>query len=230
MKNDFKVKLMKFSNLIEIPGRRSAQDFISLLDLMEFGDTSEIAPEELEEICLMSLQDLGAVKSAELILKFDLGDILKEGQIRNIANEMLDEKLWEEYADPKLHESFFNVGSLLYKAFPTSFPTADAVCIEIDILATNELSKECLKSSLNETLIVRLIADGMDDHSILKRLFQDQLKGKSFPEAENIIWIITQEAVTNENIRLKIISSGYWLDAIKETKEYDSSAYADSKD
>ncbi|MCF8060609.1 MAG: hypothetical protein K9K67_15005 [Bacteriovoracaceae bacterium] len=227
MKNKFKIKLIRFKNLTEIPGRRSAQDYLALLELMEFSDIAEIAPEELEEMCLMSLQDLDPVEAAELILKFDLGKRLKDGQIKNIANEMLDEKLWEEYADPAMHEGLFNVGSLLYKAFPKSFPLPDAVAIELEILPTNEASKNTLEKHLTESLVVRMIADDMDEHSILKRLFEDQLKGRSFPEAESIIWTLSTSS-TDDNITLvKIISSGYWLDALRDSTEYESSAYPD---
>ena len=140
---------------------------------------------------------------------------------------MLDEKLWEEYADPALHEIFFNVGSLLYKAFPKSFPYPDAVSIELEILATNESSKTCLNSHLNESLIVRLIADGMDEHSILKRLFKEQLIGNSFPEAESIIWTLKTTHLSQQSIKAKITSSGYWMDAIRDMIDYESHGYSD---
>ena len=43
-------------------------------------------------------------------------------QIDNLSNEILEEKLWEEYADLSLHEEFFAVHQLLYDAFEGTAP------------------------------------------------------------------------------------------------------------
>ena len=118
------------------------------------------------------------------MLKHDMGDVLRDGQIRNVAGEMREEKLWEEYSNSTLHERFFN-------------------------------------------FLVRLLADGMDDHAILHRLYGDQLSGKSFPNAAEVVWIVRAEPAGDGVVKIEIISSGYWLDALQRTKAYESSAYAD---
>ena len=133
MKNIFSVQLQEFSSLLEIDGAWTLSDYSKLLDAMEFGDVSQIDDGELRDMCLMSLQDLEPEEAAFLVLDHVIGDSLREGQLRNMANEMLDEKLWEEYVDPSFHERLFNVGSLLYAAFPRVFPKPDAVHIVLDI-------------------------------------------------------------------------------------------------
>ena len=227
MKNYFRVHVLSFSKLLEIEGARTADDFSALLEAMEYGDRSGMSDDELREMCILSLQDLEPVEAAYLVLKHDFGGVLRDGQIRNLSGEMLDEKLWEEYADSSLHERMFNAGSLLYAAFPRSFPEPDAVCVKLEVTATNTAASRLLTPSPNESLLVRLLADGMDSQAVLHRLYGEQLRGKSFPTAEEVIWIVRTEAVTEDVTRIEVISSGYWLDALNRTKSYESAAYAD---
>jgi hypothetical protein len=228
MKNIFHVQLLSFSNLTEIEGAWTPADYSRLLETMEFGDLSEVDGDDLREMCIMSLQDLEPVEAAFLILKQVAGDALRDGQIRNMANEMLDEKLWEEYVTPSFHERLFNVASLLFAAFPRIFPKPDAVRICLEIKPENEAAKQQMSASLHESFLIRLLADGMDNHSVVHRMYHEQLEGKSFPDADQLVWTARPESITDDTMRLEIISSGYWLDALEETRSYDSNAYADA--
>jgi len=58
-------------------------------------------------------------------------------------------------------------------------------------------------------------------------LYHDELAGKSFPNAHEIVWIVRTEPVIHDTMRIEVISSGNWLDALNNTESYDSSAYAD---
>ncbi|MEP4380859.1 MAG: hypothetical protein ABJ215_04510 [Alphaproteobacteria bacterium] len=227
MNGSFKVKVLSFSNILEIEDARAPRDFAALLEAMEYGDTSGLSDDELREMCVASLQDLPPVDAACLVLKHDMGDVLRDGQIRNLAGEMIDEKLWEEYADSALHERMFNAGSLLYAAFPQTFPEPDAVRVKIEVTASNSPARALLTASPDESFLVRLLADGMDRHAILHRLYDDELKGHSFPEAEEVIWIVRTETAGDGVLHIEVISSGYWLDALDETEAYESQAYAD---
>lgn len=227
MNNLFRVRVLGFSNIREIEGARSADDFAALLDAMEYGDQSGMSDDERREMCLLSLQDLEPAEAAYLVLKHDMSDVLRDGQMRNIAGEMLDEKLWEEYANPTLHERLFNVGSLLHAAFPRAFPEPDAVRAVLEVTAANPSARALLMPAPNESFLVRLLADGMDASSVLHRLYGEQLVGKSFPNADEIVWIVRTQAAGDDTMRIEVISSGYWLDALNGTKSYESSAYAD---
>ena len=187
MKNLFRVQILEFSNLLEIEGAWTPADYSRLLDAMEFGELSEIPEGELREMCVMSLQDLDPADAASLVLKHVIGSGLREGQIRNMATEMLDEKLWEEYVDPDFHERLFNVGSLLFAAFPRIFPKPDAVRLLLEIKPENDAARQRLSASLDESFVVRLLADGMDSHSVLLRMYAEQLKGESFPDADQLV-------------------------------------------
>jgi hypothetical protein len=127
MKTDFPIKVLDFRVLREIEGAWTQADYGALLQTMDFGETGVMSDAEMREITLLALQDLEPVEAAELVLTQHLGHRLKSGQIKNAANEMLEEKLWEEYADLSLHEGMFNVASLLYAAFPRRFPQPDAI-------------------------------------------------------------------------------------------------------
>ena len=54
-----------------------------------------------------------------------------------------------------------------------------------------------------------------------------ELTGTSFPNADEVVWIVRTEAISEEAMRIDVISSGYWLDALEETEFYESNAYAD---
>jgi len=227
MQNEFHVDVLTFSILKEIAGVWTGKEFADLLAQMEFGSIDGMSEDELREMCLLSLQDLAPEEAAALVLKYRLGDRLKAGQISNIAADMPDEKLWEEYADMTMHEQLFNVSSLLYMAFPNIFPEPDAVRVTVKVTALHETSREILQSALNESFLVRLLAGGMDDSAALQRLFDEQLAGDSFPEAELIIWILRIEPAGEDTCIVDVISSGAWLDPLRSTKSYSTQAFPD---
>lgn len=227
MKNSYQILLTSFSKLREIEGVWVSDGFAALLNAMEYGGQSEMSDEDLREMCVMSLQDLEPEEAAYLVLKQVIGGALREGQLRNMANEMLEEKLWEEYVDPEFHERLFNVGSLLYAAMPRVFPEPDAVRLKIEVAGVDAASSQLLTTSPDESFLVRLLADGMDDHAVLRRMYGEQLVGASFPNASEIVWIVQSEPVGDSALAFEVIGSGYWLDALARTKSYESTAFAD---
>tara|TARA_R110002096_G_scaffold341990_1_gene534889 strand:+ start:3306 stop:3545 length:240 start_codon:yes stop_codon:yes gene_type:complete len=79
MKTLFKVEKLKFDSIQELPNAWNNQNYLDLMDLMDFGDTSEIAPEELKEFCLMSLADNEPEDAAKTVLKYIFKDNAKNG-------------------------------------------------------------------------------------------------------------------------------------------------------
>ncbi len=223
----FTVRVLNFEVLREIEGFRTPQHHAALLDAMDFGDRSGLTDSELAEMCIMSMQDLGAVEAAKLVLKHDFSDRFKAGQITNLAHDMQDEKLWEHYADMSLHERLFNVGSLLHLAFPRTFPEPDAVRVRLEVVATNPDARTILASPLHESFVVRLLAHGMDGRAMLNRLFDESIEGTSFPEADNIVWTIATQAQNADTTAIQVISSGLWLDPLRDADTYSSGAYPD---
>ncbi|MCJ7468486.1 MAG: hypothetical protein MUO53_17535, partial [Maribacter sp.] len=123
----FTVEPQKFSTIHELPNAWNDQNYKELLEQMDFDDISGIAVNELKEMCMMSLTDNEPAEAAKIVLEYLFKERLTPGQIDNLSNEMLDEKMWEEYADLSLHEEFFNAAQLLYEAFNGKFPHPEAV-------------------------------------------------------------------------------------------------------
>ena len=80
--------------------------------------------------------------------------------------------------------------------------------------------------------VTRMLADAMDANSILERLFEDQLAGRNFPEAEAIIWKtdISDRSDDGSSATLTVYSSIHWLDAMEDIDEFESRAYPDGAD
>ena len=133
MKNSFRVKRLAFQIIQELPHSWTNNQYKELLEVMEYSDISEISTEDLEEMCLMSLNDFEPEEAAKIVLQYVFSNRLKNGQILNLSNEMLEEKMWEEYADLSMHEEFFNVNQLLYRAFGGQFPNPEAVKFQVSI-------------------------------------------------------------------------------------------------
>jgi hypothetical protein len=225
--NEFKVEVLAFSVLKEIAGVWTVRDFSALLAAMEFGSIEGMTDDELRDMCILSLQDLEPEAAAGVLLKYRIGSRLSQGQIENIAADMPDEKLWEEYADMALHEQLFNVASLLYMAFPRTFSEPDAVRVRVKIVASSETGRTVLQDWLNESFLVRLLAAGMEEDAALNRLFERQLKGDTFPEAEWIIWVFECVEKIGDAQVVELISSGSWLDPLRTTKSYTARAFPD---
>lgn len=224
MKTEFDVRIVAFDVLEKLAESWQDNHFAEMLQEMDYGDTSGMSSAELHEMTLLSLQEREPAEAAEVVLRCRFGDRLRDGQIRNCSHEMFDEKLWEQYAEISHHEDFFHAGSLLFEAFPREFPTPDAVRIQLEVQAQNAAGNEILSHPVQEPLVVRLLADGMPETAVLHRLFDDQLTGGPFPEAESILWIMHQEMLDKTTLRLEVISSGYWLDPLKDVDAYVSDA------
>ena len=110
---------------------------------MNLPDADKLKPEELREMLYMAITDFGPEEAAEIVLTYKLGDRLSAGQIQNIANDMMEEKVAEQYADPSFHYDLFNINQLLYKAYKGKFPNTEASIILMEIKGKDG-EKTCL--------------------------------------------------------------------------------------
>ncbi|UOQ55252.1 hypothetical protein [Hymenobacter cellulosivorans] len=226
MKN-FTVERLSFETLSALPDSWTNQDYRELLLLLDFEEAGEIEPAELKAMCLMALTDLEPTEAAQLVLTYLFADQLTPGQVENLAHQMLTEKLWEENPQLHQHEGFFKATQLLYEAYNGKFPRAEAVRFQVQFTAA-EADDLTLFAHQPEAPLLRLLAPGMPDNTLLKRLFGDQLAGTSFPEAPFIIWqlrTIRQEATT---LVLEVVGSAYWLDDFKYADTYEAFTQADA--
>lgn len=200
----YKVAVSKVNSVDELPNSWTNQDYIELLDRFEYPDAESADPNELLELLQMAITDVEPPEAAEIVLTYRLGNKLKPGQIDQMSHEMLEDKLAEEYSDIALHFDLFCVNQLLVKAYNGKFPNTQASVIDLEIIPLKGQTIE-----LKESEILRIIANGLNDHCIIKRLFEDQLAGEvEFKEASNIIWRLTSSNANNYRIE----TSKYWLD------------------
>lgn len=199
------------------------QDLLALLDAAGFDDGAALPPGEIEEMCLLSLQDHEPAEAAALVLSHRLGKRLKKGQIEHLAHEFGDERHWEHHADITLHEPLFHVGSLLWRAFPGAFLKPNAVRIVLEVKPADGESRELLAEHLDEVLLVRIIADGLPPRALLHRLFEDQLERGAFHEATAIVWSWTA-AATSGGLVVDVIGSDAWVGPLRQAGSWTSDA------
>lgn len=227
MKIDFSVHIKKYQSITVIPDAWTSVDYKAILRRLEVGDISEIPNNELREMCQMAITDFEPDEAAKEVLMYLLDQDLNEGQIDNLAHEMVEEPMWEEFADMRCHEAIFNANELLYTAYNGKFPRPAAVNLTISVTPTKQEGKEWLDEP-TEAFIMRLLAGGMDDHSTLVRLFGEQIAKGTLPEAANIIWKCHPKGKEGAAYIFEIIGSTYWLAAIKGVGTYQTAAYPDT--
>lgn len=226
MKN-FSVEVLSFKTIDELPNSWQKEDYLELLRKMDYDNPEQISDAELKEMALMSITDSESAEAAQVVLEYLFTDQLTTGQIENLAHQMLTEKLWEEYPELSLHQGFFKATQLLYAAYNGKFPRAEAVQFQMKVRA-NDTESLALFDEHAEAPLLRLIAQGMPDNSLLNRLFSDQLEGASFTEAKNIIWQLKVIKKEGTEITFDVVSSAYWLEDFKYADSYEAATHADS--
>lgn len=217
----YRIELKKFETIRELPNSWDNDNYVELLEIMEFGDTATIPSSELKEMCMLSLTDFEPTEAAEIVLKYLFKDNLSSSQIANLSHEMLHEKMWEEYADLSLHEQFFNVGQLLFQAFNGKFPQPEALRFKLELEAAKKEDMSVFKSDF-EASIIRLLVGGMPKNTLLNRLFSEQLEGQAFPDAKDIIWQYNRESLGDKSMVIEVISSVYWFHDLKFTVPFEA--------
>ena len=226
MKKSFTVTRMSFKTISELPGYWTESKYLDLLELTDFDNPAGLDKTEIKDMCLMSLTDNEPEDAAKIVLTYVFGDKLNKGQIDNLSNEMLEEKLWEEYADLSLHEEFFAIHQLLYDAFEGTFPHPEAVSFQVKIqeMAKNSLS---IFEDYPEAPLVRLLAGGLPDNTVINRLFDDKLEGEQFQEAKDILWQLNMTKNENNELIANVISSHYWFKDLKYVDGFEAETHAD---
>lgn len=227
MNTVYKVEIKDFETILALPNYWDKQKYKELLGVMEYGDISEIPDAELKDMCYMSIADNEPEEAARLVLGYVFNDRLNTGQIDNLSNEMREEKMWEEYAEIGYHEDFFNTGQILYDAFNGKFPHPEAVEFEAKISADN-MKDLLLDNKISEAALIRLLAKGMPENTLINRLFTEQLGSESFEEAENIIWQSSTKIQSENEVLVKVISSKYFFQDLKYVEIFEGSTHNDA--
>lgn len=227
----FKVSVVGVWEIHDMPGTWSDHDYRELLAQLEVDDVDDVSGADLLDITLMALQDLEPDDAADLVLAYKLRGSITAGSRQNIVQDLLEgQRPWEEAADIRLHAQIFAAAVLLHKAFPASFPEPDMMRIILEVTPLKPEAVAALSKPPQAAFVARMLADAMDAHSILERLFDEQLVSHSFPEAEGIIWLTEfSEPISADklSVELTLYSSVHWLKAMETISSFESSAYDD---
>ena len=231
MNNEFHVKILSFVRISEIENAWTTDDYNALLSMMDIpeDELGGMSPSDLEEMCLMSMNDFEHHESAKFLLAHIFKDEMTEGKLEQLSHQMVEAKLWEEHADPAYHTRLFNAYGLLRKAYNGIFKEPTGVQFTIKIAADEKESFEIFDRSLH-AVVVRLLANGLDETAILNRLYAEQVSGESFPDAKNILWILEEISTKEKERQYEITSSDLWFGELKEGMRFEAKAHADEEE
>ncbi len=228
MKLNFTIVPLKFAIITVLPNSWQNEDYLKLLEQMEYGDTTDLTDAEVKEMCLLSLADNEPEAAAKIVLAHLFGSRLKSGQIENLSHEMIDEKMWEEYAELSLHETFFNATQLLYEAFNGTFPHPEAAGFKVKISPKEKMAQSVFDKN-TEIVLIRLLVQGMPQNTLINRLFEDQMQEGAFEDAKDIIWQYKMELEDDGSMVFEIISSLYWFHDFKYADTYTAALNIESQ-
>lgn len=191
----------KVSSLTEIPNYWTKEDYFALLKEFDLPVANTLSEAEYIEYLQMAVSELEPNKAAQVLLTYKLSESLTENQIDQISNDMLIDKISEEYPEINLHCDLFSINQLLYKLYNGKFPNAKAISIKVlvEIDGYDEV--------LTKEEIVKYLMEMVSERNVIKRLFGDKLKHNvPFEEANDIIW-----KLENNNNHYNIYTSEYWI-------------------
>jgi hypothetical protein len=207
-----KVQVESIITLNEIKDYWTNEDYTKLLEEFDFPDAKSVKKENLKEMLFMAIADFETNEAAKTMLAYKLGDKLNEGQMDSLSHEMTVDKVAEEYPEPGLHYDLFNINQLLFKAYNGKFPNTEATEITFTVL-----DDDGTRIGTDRELLAKIIAGGLKESCLVKRLYAEQLEGESeFTDAHNFIWTIDNP----ENNKYKILTSKYWIDKDEVMENY----------
>ncbi len=228
----FDVNALELKKVYDLPDSWSDADYRALLAELEIDDIDELAGADLLEILLMALQDLEPEEAGDKVLAHKLKNRISRGSRQNLVEDLLDGgKPWEEWADLYLHAAIFEACVLLHQVAPKLFPRPDCLRLRLRLTARHKDAREVFARPPEPGFVARVLADGMDEKSILERLFDEQLAASSFPEAEGIVWRagFDEVAADGESAVLTVYSSQHWLEDIEDIDDFESNACNDRR-
>ena len=212
----YQITINRANTIDEIEEYWTNDDYVKLLAKFDYPDADGSDRATLKELLFMAISDFEPKDAAVIMLEYKLAEDLNDGQIHQISNDMLLDKVCEEYPEIRLHSTLFHINQLLFKAYNGKFPNAKATILECSF----ELIEGENENALTKENILKLLNNGLSDSNLIKRLFDHAMNENApFPEAEDVLWDVT----TSDNVNFTITTSEYWL----SKDDVNSSQYED---
>ncbi|WP_231507387.1 MULTISPECIES: hypothetical protein [Flavobacterium] len=203
-KMNYQITINRANTVDEVEEYWTNEDYIKLLGKFDYPDAADGDAASLRELLFMAISDFEPKDAAAILLEYKLSEDLNEGQIQQISNDMLLDKVCEEYPEIGLHSTLFHINQLLFKAYNGTFPNAKATIVECSLVPVEGENE----SELTKENILKLLNNGLSGSNLIKRLFDlPMTENVPFSEAEDILW----DVKTTDNVNYTITTSEYWL-------------------
>ena len=200
---NYQIVIQNIDTVNEIEGYWSDEDFIALLEKFNYPDGATAEKSSLPELLEMAISDYEPNEAVQIVLHYKLGDQLSEGQIDQISNDMLIDKVCEEYPEIHMQGTLFHVNQLLFKGYNGKFPNAKASIVHFSMTPTDGEPQK-----LTAENVLKLLNNGLSDRNLIKRLFENQISQNiPFPEADSIVW----DLKTDDDTNYDLVTSENWI-------------------
>lgn len=188
----FTVEVLEFDEIHTLPGSWTSERYREILDRLDFDNIDSIAESDLAEMAAMAAQDEGLRNASDQVLSLVFGNSMSPGVRQNLIDDLPGERPWELFAELSQQAGIFEAVEFLQRAFPSEFGIPDAARIRVRVTGRGKQATDWLREGPNASLLLRLLADAMDDRSTLRRLYADKLQSPPFPEADSIVWHVAK--------------------------------------
>ena len=218
----FHVSVLSQDEIHSLPGTWSTENLRRVLELADADDIGDVPDEDLKEMCLMSLQDLGVQRAGEVVLEAVFAEGMRPGVRQNLVNDLQEDQPWSDFADVSQQRGIFVAVCLLHKAFPTRFGTPDAIRVTVRVQAETDAGFTAIDPQQSAWL-VRVLAGGLDRSTFLHRLYEDELKSGAFAEAAGLIWkadAVAQPEDSERSRTLTVFASSQLLGSLDAGRQF----------
>ncbi len=223
---EFEVTIVDSKEIHELPRGWPPERLQAVLARLEVDGVSD---DEAPEMAPLALQDLDVDDASDVVLEVIFGDRMRPGVRQNLIPDLREDRPWDEFAEISQQADIFEAVVLLQRAFPHEFGKPDALSMRVRFATGSASAAAWLDAPTPDAgLLLRILAGGMDDRAVLRRLFEESLAGEQFPEAASILWrAVRQESPTSER-EFALISSHQWLEPLADTGRFSTRAWPDA--
>ncbi len=101
----YQVKINSAKTVDELEEAWSTKDFTALLEKFGYADAAKLKQNELKDYLFMAITDFEPIEAAAILIDYKLSEVLTEGQIDHLSQEMLRVKVAENHSDIYIHKT-----------------------------------------------------------------------------------------------------------------------------
>ena len=227
-KHRFRLNVVDWTEIHRLPDSWPPERLRRVLELADFDDP--VTDEEAMDMAQLALQDLDEQDAGELVLQAVFGDSMSSGVRQNLVDDLRDDRPWEQFSRVEQQAGIFESMVLLQQAFPNRYGTPDAVRLRLRIEPQDRQAVAWLQGDPSFGLILRLLASGMPDDAVLKRLYSSELASDTFAEAQGILWridVVDPPDAEQAAFELDVYASHQWLATLELREEWEGVGWPD---